>query len=215
MNFMENKKRHRVLVVIICVVIAIAAGGAGFYFGERLQQDDVMNALPRMAHDMQAEEDAERATQAALASQAAETEKVGAFVGKSNVSAASEGTWSTVDSYNYDITGDGVNDTITLYTSAESDDMGILWNDSQQWILEVSDGGNGYYTLVDTQVSNGSVYYQVNELSGGERSIIVYITTGAGTQISEYVFGKAGFTETKIHSSTGINTLHSSIPWYK
>lgn len=218
MNFMGNKKKHGAVKVIICIAAAVVIGAGGFYAGVRSQTDSMINALPRAAVETApAEGGGVLPTERTAAEEPVKAQATEAtvFVGKSNVSAASEGTWSTVDSCNYDISGDGVNDTVTLYTSAESDDMGILWDDTQQWILEVSDGGNGYYTLLDTSVSNGSVYYQVNELNDGTRTIVVYITTGAGTEISEYIFGKAGFTEKEVYSSSGINTVHSSIPWYK
>ncbi len=210
----KRKKKHTLFKIIVCVVVAAAAGVGGFYAGRASQTNSMMNALPRLAHDMQAEEDAERAETEEPSASGTATAGPDTYIGKSNISAAGEGAWSTVDSCNYDITGDGVNDLITLYTSAESDDKGILWDDSQSWILEVSDGESGYYTILNTQISNGSVYYEVSELSGGERSIIVYITSGAGTDITQYVFGRSGFEETNVYSADGINRVHSSIPWY-
>lgn len=214
---MADKKKHRAVKVIVCIAAALAVGSIGYIAGVRSQTDDLLNALPHAAKESAMPQE-QKTPPAPDGSDAPATETAttpAVFVGKSNVSAVSEGKWSTVDSCNYDITGDSVNDTVTLYTSAEADDMGILWDDTQQWVLEVSDGGTGYYTLLDTTVSNGSVYYQVNELTDGTRSIIVYITTGAGTAINEYTFGRSGFTESEIHSSSGINTVHSSIPWYK
>lgn len=211
----KGKKKHTMLKTAICIAAAAAAGAGGFYAGRASQTNSMMNALPRLAHDMQTEEDAERTEAAQTAVPNTETAEPGTYIGKSNISAAGEGTWSTVDSSNYDITGDGVNDMITLYTSAEADDKGILWDDTQNWILEVSDGESGYYTLLNMTLSNGAVYYEVSELSGGERSMIVYITSGAGTDITQYVFGRSGFEEKDIYSADGINRVHSSIPWYK
>lgn len=218
MNFMAAKK-HRLLKVVICIVAAVVVCGAGYYAGMQSQTDSVMNALPRVAHDKQAEEDAQKAAEATEGTESNATQEAtqvpeSVFIGKTNISAAGEGTWTTVDSCNYDITGDGVNDSVTLYSSAESDDQGILWDDTQKWILEVGDGVSGYYTLINTDVTNGGIYYEVDETDTG-CAIMVYMTSGSGTEIREYIFGKAGFTEKVIRESKGSNTVHSSIPWYK
>lgn len=211
MIFMAAKK-HRLLKGVTCIVLAAAFTAAGYYIGMRNQTESVISALPRAMHDKEAEEDAEKAESAA---QTQASEEAVVFVGKSNVSEAGSGEWTTVDSCNYDITGDGVNDTITLYTSAASDDKGILWEDSQKWILEVSDGVAGYYTLENTSISSGSVYFSVMEQTDGKRTVVLYEYSGSQTAVREFVFAKAGFNENDVYVSESVNLVHTSIPWYE
>lgn len=205
-------KRHRVLKIVLAIVLAAAFAAGGYYIGMRAQTENVMSSLPRAVHDKEAEQDADKADEL---QQTEATEEAVVFVGKSNISEAGSGEWTTVDSCNYDITGDGVNDTITLYTSAPSDDKGILWEDSQDWILEVSDGVAGYYTLESTSISNGSLYFSVMEMSDGRRAVVMYEYSGSQTAVKEFVFAKAGFNETTAYRSESSNLVHTSIPWYK
>ena len=207
----EKKGGNKAVAAAVCIVIAIAAGAGGYYIGSASQSNSMMNALPKPLGTAGPETAAGDVTETEEPAAAEED----TYIGKTNVSAAAEGTWTTVDSCNYDITGDGMNNAITLYTSAESDDKGIMWDDSQNWILEISDGANGYYTLLNERVSGGAVYYDVNEMESGDRSVTVYVTSGAGTDITEYVFGGAGFTEKQVYSAGVINKVHSSIPWYR
>lgn len=203
-------KRHIFLKTILCIAAAAVFTAGGYYIGMRAQTESVLSALPRAVHDKEAKEDADK-----VESTPAATDENIKFIGKSNISEAGEGEWTTVDSCNYDITGDGVNDTVTLYTSAPSDDKGILWEDSQKWILEVSDGVTGYYTLENISLSNGSVYFSVMELTDGRRAVVMYEYSSSQTTVKEFVFAKSGFNSLEVYKSDSTNLIHTSIPWYK
>lgn len=207
MNFMAKKNRYTFLKVIAGVLALAVFGAGGFALGMRYKTENVVSALPRVTGE-KISIDSPEDTQT-------EKEENSVFIGKSSESGAGSGTWTTVDSANYDITGDGVNDTITLYTSAESDSSGIMWDDRQQWVLEVSDGTGGYYTLASESISNGYLYYETAERTDGKRSVIVYESTGSGTNIKEYIFSRAGFEESAVYNSNSMNKVHSSIPTYK
>lgn len=210
MSSMANKN-NKLLKGLLCLSSALILVCGGYFAGMRAQTENVISALPRIDHD-KVKEDLDNKT-GMNAEEMKDNQSE--FIGKSNVSEVAEGTWSTVDSCNCDITGDGTNDTITLYTSEPSDDMGILWSESQNWILEVSDGVSGYYTLENELLKNGSMYYSVMEHENGEHIIVAYKSTGTGTIVSEYVFSKSGFNKNGIYNSESTNQIHSSIPWYK
>ena len=91
----------------------------------------------------------------------------------------------------------------------------FIWDDSQKWVLEVSDGNGGYYTLFDQNVSNGSVYYDVAENDNGTKNINVYVFTGAGTTIKQYTHTETGFSEKSVYESGAVNRVFTTIPSYK
>ena len=107
------------------------------------------------------------------------------------------------------------NGALTLYTSAQKDGDEFIWDDSQKWVLEVSDGNGGYYTLFDQNVSNGSVYYDVAENDNGTKNINVYVFTGAGTTIKQYTHTETGFSEKSVYESGAVNRVFTTIPSYK
>ena len=107
------------------------------------------------------------------------------------------------------------NGALTLYTSAQKDGDEFIWDDSQKWVLEVSDGNGGYYTLFDQNVSNGSVYYDVAETDNGTKNINVYVFTGAGTTIKQYTHTETGFSEKSVYESGVVNRVFTTIPSYK
>lgn len=132
------------------------------------------------------------------------------IINKSNESAV-DSTWSTVKSSS-NTTDNGA---LTLYTSAQKDGDEFIWDDSQKWVLEVSDGNGGYYTLFDQNVSNGSVYYDVAETDNGTKNINVYVFTGAGTTIKQYTHTETGFSEKSVYESGAVNRVFTTIPSYK
>ena len=132
------------------------------------------------------------------------------IINKSNESAV-DSTWSTVKSSS-NTTDNGA---LTLYTSAQKDGDEFIWDDSQKWVLEVSDGNGGYYTLFDQNVSNGSVYYDVAENDNGTKNINVYVFTGAGTTIKQYTHTETGFSEKSVYESGAVNRVFTTIPSYK
>ena len=90
--------------------------------------------------------------------------------------------------YKTDITDDGKEDTINLYTSAEVIDGIPELDDRNKWLLEIdSDNGSaGYYTLYDSYISHGDVTFSVLESENQPTVIVAHITDAMGT--SEYAF---------------------------
>lgn len=174
----------KVIKAICCILAAVILVGGGYVAGQRAKQSSIVSALPKNILDMPKEsnEPSESAEPESKPSEdVPEPKEDVRIINKSNESAV-DSTWSTVESSS-NTTDNGA---LTLYTSAQKDGDEFIWDDSQKWVLEVSDGNGGYYTLFDQNVSNGSVYYDVAENDNGTKNINVYVFTGAGTTIKQY-----------------------------
>ncbi len=146
-----------------------------------------------------------------MAEENTEPAQTGRTVVKTESSAAEEG-WTRVKNYECALTDEG-DATVSVYTSAETADGEIIWDDGQQWVVEIYDGG-GYYTLMDKYINNGSVYFEVID-NDGQKAVNVYTKTGGLTDIKQYTYSENGFTETTLYSSGTANVLYSSLPDYE
>lgn len=192
----------KVIKAICCILAAVILVGGGYVAGQRAKQSSIVSALPKNILDMPKESNEP--------SESAEPKEDVRIINKSNESAV-DSTWSTVESSS-NTTDNGA---LTLYTSAQKDGDEFIWDDSQKWVLEVSDGNGGYYTLFDQNVSNGSVYYDVAETDNGTKNINVYVFTGAGTTIKQYTHTETGFSEKSVYESGAVNRVFTTIPSYK
>lgn len=124
--------------------------------------------------------------------------------------------------YTLDITGDGTEDLVTLYTSAQRDNRGeMMWDDTQEWILSV-ETENGVYELYKERI-HGFAYINIADYykkSGDEKVISAHIFGNAFNEIREYSYTDNLFAEKIVYSTDktavdGINTIYSSIPSYE
>ena len=189
----------KVIKAICCILAAVILVGGGYVAGQRAKQSSIVSALPKNILDMPKESNEP--------SESAEPESKPS----EDVPEPVDSTWSTVESSS-NTTDNGA---LTLYTSAQKDGDEFIWDDSQKWVLEVSDGNGGYYTLFDQNVSNGSVYYDVAENDNGTKNINVYVFTGAGTTIKQYTHTETGFSEKSVYESGAVNRVFTTIPSYK
>lgn len=132
-------------------------------------------------------------------------------------------SWSKIGSYGYDINEDGVEDNIHLYTSAKTASNGeIIWDDGQEWVLEVTDGINTY-TLFDEYIQLGNVYFEVMDYydaDGKEVPTIVLVkSSSASFSVTKFTFDtkQNAFVKNDVinsdkESSGGINQRYSSFP---
>ena len=193
----------KVIKAICCILAAVILVGGGYVAGQRAKQSSIVSALPKNILDMPNESNEP-------SEDVPEPKEDVRIINKSNESAV-DSTWSTVESSS-NTTDNGA---LTLYTSAQKDGDEFIWDDSQKWVLEVSDGNGGYYTLFDQNVSNGSVYYDVAETDNGTKNINVYVFTGAGTTIKQYTHTETGFSEKSVYESGAVNRVFTTIPSYK
>ena len=197
--------KKTVLTIVLCAVLAAVFWTGGYYIGSN-SHDDISAAIPR-------EEMSEPSALPAEDS-AAQAEEV-TYVTRSDVSAAAEGAWTVVSEYETDLTGDSQPDKLTIYTSAESADGEIMWDDGQSWIAEVTDAQGGYYALLNSYVSNGCVYAAVAENSEHDKSVTLIVTNGSGLSLKRYDYSSSGFMESKIIEDAGVNVIYSSVPFYR
>ncbi len=131
--------------------------------------------------------------------------------------------FSKIRSCEYDFDSDGNMDTVTLYSNAQTDHAGkIMWDDFHQWLLEAELSSGEFYTLFDSSVSTGQLYFEVSEIYNDEvlPSVVTFLTTGSSLDIERFIFDGESFVKTNIYSTEdistgGINRVYSSIPLYK
>lgn len=123
---------------------------------------------------------------------------------------------TVLNSFEVDLDGDGVNEKIELYTSAERDDDGeMMWDDGQLFLLMVSKG-DAIYPLLNEYVQLGQVHFNVWYDVENRPVINTMILTGAGFSMYNYTYDKeeGGFVMNEVYNSDGINLMFSSIPSY-
>ncbi len=119
-----------------------------------------------------------------------------------------------LDYYNFDIDGDGIEETISMYVDAEQDPNGkILLDDGQKWLFLVENKDKDY-VLFDDFVQLGTIkFYVYNILDEDAFYITTVKSTTANLTITEYRFDKKtkSFISKVVYNTTGnVNMLHSS-----
>lgn len=195
----------KALKILAGLIVAAALAAGGYYAGYKGYTADVVSAIPKQSL-------AEKIPEKPVQPTEAPEDETGKYIGKSEATAV-ESTWSKIDECEADINGDGGEETIGLYTSAETESGEVLWNDSQKWALEVQIDGE-YYILLNQNISNGRVYFDIDELKDGTKAITVYSVSSSGTSIKQYSYSKTGFVEKVLYNSETLNKIHSGIPAY-
>ncbi|MFA5522957.1 MAG: hypothetical protein WDA24_01240 [Tissierellales bacterium] len=98
--------------------------------------------------------------------------------------------YTQLDLYKYDITGDGTEEIIGVYTTAQRDSKGeVMWDDGQNWVLVVH-GADKDYELYNNYVQIGSIQFYVFT-SDDTFHITTVENTTAGLKLIDYVYNKA------------------------
>lgn len=130
--------------------------------------------------------------------------------------------WEPMGKYTADVTGDGEDDIITLYTSAQRDRKGeMMWDDTQEWVLRV-EAAEGVYDLYDERI-HGYIYMSVSDVydkDEDKKLISLYADGNSFHEIRDYMYNGNKFTETVAYSTDdlsteGISEIYSSIPRYE
>lgn len=209
---MAKKKSRKIFKGILCVLCAVALVFGGYYAGYSNRVSSIISAIPKQSL-LGIGEKPSTAVDSTNIQESENAAEAGKYIGISKETAI-DGTWPMIDIYEWDINSDGKEDTISLYTSAEKEGDEILWDDSQKWVLEVKTD-EGYYILLNQNISNGRVYFDFDEVEDGSYVITLYISSTLGMNIKQYTYNKTGFVETQIYQSNSINNLHSGIPTYR
>ena len=209
------KRKFRVSRFILGILCAALLAGGGYYAGYNNHTSSIISAIPK--EKLTKEEKPATAVDSTniKENETHETAKpdAGKYIGKSEKTAV-DGTWSEIDTYEWDLNGDKEEEKISLYTSAEKDGDEFLWNDSQKWVLEIKNS-DGYYILFNQNISNGKAYFDVDETGDEIYTVTLYITSSQGVSIKQYAYDKTGFVEKQPYQSNTLNKLHSGIPSYR
>lgn len=124
--------------------------------------------------------------------------------------------WTVVSKYKYDVDGDGERETLRLCTDAQSDADGMMaWDDSHNWVLEMSDASN-IFTLYKDYIHTGMPSFEVYQDSEGKTCVNLSVLTGAGYSMKKFIYikDKKAFEVQNIYNEEDINHLYSSVPMY-
>ena len=124
-----------------------------------------------------------------------------------------------VSSVDYPMFSEDSMETITLYTSAQKSNGRFHWDDHAQWVLEISSDSGDYYTLYDTDISNGSLYFDLIGVDDSLYVLVKNVSTAANyTRIFKIADGKVFETndlDLNNMNNININMIYTSIPQYR
>ena len=198
----------KVLKIVGVVVLAVVMAVGGYAVGQRTQINSISSALPKnvleildsTAHDGENTDDAAHAQENVPPKDAVQVERN--IIEKNTQTAA--GTAPTVVS-STSVTLNGADAEVKLYTSAEKDTDGdFLWDDGNQWVLEVEKDG-GYYTLINKYVQLGKVTTMVADDENGEGVIMAIVSTNSGLTVEKYTYNGTAFEGEVVYSSGMLN----------
>ena len=93
-----------------------------------------------------------------------------------------------------------------MYTSADKDANGeFVWDDGNQWVLEVMTDKDSYYTLLNKYVQLGKVDIIVGADENGECVITAVISTGSGIVVEKYTYNGTAFEGQTVYNSGVLN----------
>jgi len=116
-----------------------------------------------------------------------------------------------LDSTDVDLNGDGKDEIIELYTTAQRDSSGeVLWDDGQKWFLIVKDK-NKEYVLFDEYVQLGVLDYWI--FTSKDECYMVTLQTGSAVfKLSEYSYvdQKDAFVKKDMYNPEFLNVVYGS-----
>lgn len=124
-----------------------------------------------------------------------------------------------VDSVDTELLSEDDLDEITLYTSAKKENGKFVWDDSQEWMLEIKGTDGKYYTLFDERVSTGNIYFDVAEVDG-KKYILLHNVSTAADYIKVFCVNDndvCATNELDLNSmqTEAVNLIYTSIPFYR
>lgn len=124
-----------------------------------------------------------------------------------------------VSSVDCSLISDKTFETVSLYTSAAKENGRFVWDDHARWVLEITSDTGNIYTLYDTEVSNGSIYFDIIEVESQKFILLRNISTAANyTKAFTFEDGKLYETnEPDLNElkNTTVNLIFTSIPKYR
>ncbi len=124
-----------------------------------------------------------------------------------------------VSSVDCSLISDQTFETVTLYTSATKENGRFVWDDHARWVLEITSDTGDIFTLYDTEVSNGSIYFDIVEVDLKKFILLRNISTAAN-YTKAFTFENGKLYETKEPDmnemkNTDVNLIFTSVPKYR
>ena len=136
---------------------------------------------------------------------------------KSSDESAADGM-TVLEKYESFILSEDDTDTIKVCTGAEVSDGEIMWDDGNEYVIELETADGKYYTFFEGRVQLGSVYYKHLDINEKEYILINMISTASDSTTAFLledgkVYEVKNF-DTNILNDADINMKHSSVPGY-
>lgn len=201
----------KVLKVIGVLALSCVMAAGGYIAGQKNQLSSITSALPRetVENTERPEKNEERKeeTPPVKAPEAVQTEK---NIIEKNSSTAIQSSWTEVKKV-MAVFPDNVKADVNLYTSADKDANGeFVWDDGNQWVLEVMTDKDSYYTLLNKYVQLGKVDIIVGADENGECVITAVISTGSGIVVEKYTYNGTAFEGQTVYNSGVLNVWGTS-----
>lgn len=109
---------------------------------------------------------------------------------------------SEASEFSYDFDGDGEEDLLKLFTSAEIIDGELHGDDRNRWVVTV-ETVEGTYKLYDNYIQLGEVDVEIGEFYNEDidRAVIMTITSNAGKSITHFIYHDDVFIEETVYST--------------
>lgn len=205
----------KLLIAICSLVIAFALVCGGYIAGQKNQLSSITSALPRETiENTNSPENSviphkDDNVPPAVAPEVMQPER---NIIEQNSSSAIQSGWTEVKKMSPVVISksDDIKADVMLYTSAEKDTDGeFIWDDGNQWVLEVNTG-NEYYTLINKYVQLGRVDVMVGADENGECVITAVTSTGSGLVVEKYTYNGTAFEGQAVYNSGALNVWGST-----
>lgn len=192
------------------VIVALVLVMGGYFAGQRVQIGSIISAMPKKTIDNIPTESAppEQSPSAVNVSDAVQAEKN--IIEKNSASAIQDG-FTEVTRMSPVSISDNIKADVMLYTSAKKDtDNQFLWDDGNQWVLEVNAGKGAYYTLLNKYVQLGKVDVMVGMDENGGCVITSVTSTGSGIVVEKYTYNGTAFEGQTAYNTGALNVWGST-----
>jgi len=136
---------------------------------------------------------------------------------KKKGSSSAEGM-NEIKTYSGFISSEDDEDEITLYTDADEEDGEIMWDDGNEFLLEIKSADGEYYTLFDGRVSLGYIYFDVADIDGKMYVLVKNISTASLDTdvftVKDGVWYETNELDLNDLKNSDINVFYSSAPGY-
>lgn len=191
---------------VIAVAIVIFAGG--YTLGQRVKDNNIISAIPHKTLQMNSPAPTETPapTMAAAIPEQGQPEKN--IIEKNSATAVQDG-WTLVNKAPITLNGNAA--TLVLYTSAAKDSDGTyIFDDSNNWVLEVQTDGE-YYTLLNKRVQFGSINFVAGDNENGDGVITAVTNTNTGITVDKYTYNGTAFEGQTVYNSGVLNITGSTL----